>query len=160
MFKRISLAIVIVLVLSLVLAINIPMAAARDAGVPFKATYQGIPVGVFDPMCACLQQTFEFNGWATHLGEGHLSSTGVTSVIPPMPQEGEGTLLADNGDLLYWEFEGSAKVLRPGEVEFSGNYTITGGTGRFAGVTGTGTYWGTAIANTSGILYLDGKLFK
>lgn len=149
------------LILALVLAISIPMvAAAGDAVVPFKATYQGIPVGRYDPACNCLRQIYEFDGVATHLGEGHMSATGQTNIVPPMAQYGEGTLIADNGDLLYWEYEGSGQYLPTGVVEFGGTYSITGGTGRFVDVTGTGRYWGSAIPNVKGIIYLDGKLFK
>lgn len=149
------------LILMLVLAISIPMAVfAGDSVVPFKATYTGIPLGRYDPACFCLRQTFNFDGRATHLGEGHMSATGKTVAFPPMPQDGGGTLIADNGDLLYWDYEGAAQTLPTGVVEFSGNYSITGGTGRFVSVTGTGIYWGSAITNGRGIIYLDGKLFK
>lgn len=149
------------LILALVLAISIPMAVfADDPVVPFKATYKGIPVGRYDPACSCMHQTFEFDGQATHLGEGHMSATGKTDPLPPMPQDGGGTLIADNGDLLYWEYEGDCQRLPTGVIEFSGNYSITGGTGRFVGVTGTGRYWGSATPNVEGIIYLDGKLFK
>lgn len=147
--------------LALALAIGLPLAAfAGDSEVPFKATYQGIPVGIFDPACLCIHQTFEFDGKATHLGEGHMSAVGTTYTFPPVEQDGAGTLTAANGDLLYWEYVGNGKFLPTGDVEFSGTYLITGGTGRFVDVTGTGQYWGSATPNGAGIIHLYGMLFK
>ena len=154
------------LILALVLASSAPtVATAKGAVVPFKGSYNGIPVAVFDPMCMCMHQTFEFDGLATHLGESHFSATGTVYQGPPMEQYGGGTFIADNGDLLYWNFEGTGQFLPGGLVEFWGNYWITGGTGRFEGVTGEGTYWGMATAGPTspdpwGKIDFDGTLYK
>jgi hypothetical protein len=54
-------------------------------------------------------------------------------------------ITAANGDEIYWEFAGTAMPgPGPGDVVFSGNYTMDGGTGRFENVTGHGTYAGSA----------------
>lgn len=152
---------ILALILALVLAASVsPAALADDAVVPFKGTYSGIPVGVYDPTCLCLHQTFEFDGYATHLGESHFSSTGTTSIIPPMPQSGSGTFIAANGDELDWSFQGFGQFLPGGLVEFSGDFWFTGGTGRFEGVTGGGTYQGMAHPNTGGQISFDGMLHK
>jgi hypothetical protein len=152
---------VLALIFVLVLAITIPMAAAAgDSEVPFKATYQGVPVGIYDPECNCLHQTYEFDGVATHLGESHLSATGQTILVPPFPVSGSGTLIAGNGDLLYWKYEGFGVFLPSGDVTYSGSFSITGGTGRFVGVNGAGTYSGSATPGVWGIIKLDGKLIK
>ena len=153
------------LVLTLVLAASAPPLASADSPVvPFKGTYHGVPVAKFDPTCFCVRQTFEFDGQATHLGESHFSATGTVYQGPPMWQFGEGTFIADNGDKLYWKFDGTGEFLPGGLVDFWGDYWITGGTGRFVDVTGEGTYSGTATPapspNAWGIISFYGKLYK
>jgi hypothetical protein len=160
--KRIFL---LALILALVVAASAPpVAFADDAVVPFKGTYHGIPVGRFDPTCMCVRQTFEFDGNATHLGNSHFSATGTVYQGPPMLQFGGGTFISADGDLLYWSFEGTGNFLPDGLVEFWGEFWITGGTGRFEGVTGEGTYWGMATAapsaNPWGKITFDGTLYK
>lgn len=165
MKTKILLMLALVLVLALVLAASAPpMASADSPVVPFKGTYQGVPVARFDPTCFCVHQMFEFDGQATHLGESHFSATGTVYQGPPLVQFGGGTFIADNGDLLYWEFEGTGEFLPNGLVNFWGDYWITGGTGRFEDVTGVGTYSGTATPAPSpdpwGIISFYGKLYK
>jgi hypothetical protein len=60
-------------------------------------------------------------------------------------QTGERTLTAANGDELYLSVVGTSAPAGPGLVSFVGNFTIEGGTGRFANATGTAT--GEGIAN-------------
>lgn len=155
---------ILALILALVLAASVsPAALADDAVVPFKGTYSGIPVAVYDETCSCLHQTFEFDGLATHLGESHFSSTATTYIppkFPDMPVSGSGTFIAANGDELDWSFQGFGKFLPGGLVEFSGDFWFTGGTGRFEGVTGGGAYQGMALGNTWGQISFDGMLHK
>jgi len=59
------------------------------------------------------------------------------------------TLTAANGDKLM--LTGPHDVgcpIRPGVVHGTGDWTVTGGTGRFAGATGQGTFDGGANFNT------------
>ncbi len=132
------------LILALVLATGvINRASAGGAVVPFKAYYPVTAVAVFDPSCMCLQQTFTpgGNGMASHMGlslfYGHAQAWQDDLII----QKGTGTLVAANGDSIYVYYEGEAMVLPDGQhISSDGWFTVTGGTGRFAGVTGGGKY--------------------
>jgi hypothetical protein len=157
MSKRISVALAIVLVLTLASGAWMS-ASAEGPEVPFKAFYAGVPVGI--PCAPYICQTFEFDGQATHLGLSHMSATGKTYMLPPMNQFGDITFSAANGDTLSVHYTGSGQVVSPGVVNFNGEYHITGGSGRFEGATGSGVYWGTATANVRGEIYFDGLLYK
>ena len=154
--------IMLALIVTLVLAAGATgVASADEAGVPFKAFYAGVPVAEFTPgFPPYLDQTFEFDGQATHLGLSHMSATGKTSMFPPMNQFGDITFIAANGDTLTVHYTGNGQVVAPGVVTFGGEYQITGGSGRFEGATGSGVYWGTATANVWGEIYFDGLLYK
>ena len=143
------------------------IARADEAVVPFKAYYTGSPVGIFDPSCnlpyGCIHQTFEFDGNATHLGLSHFSGIGNTYPFPlPLTQNGDMVFTAADGDQLFGYYIGGGTFTSPTSVEFGGDFWITGGTGRFEGVTGDGVYWGTASTATPtwGKLYFDGLLYK
>jgi hypothetical protein len=60
-------------------------------------------------------------------------------------QSGWRTLTAANGDELYFTHAGKSTPAGPGLVAFVAQMTIVGGTGRFAGATGSGQ--GTGLAN-------------
>ena len=157
---------VLALTLALVLAASAAtLAFADEAVVPFKAYYAGVPVGVFDPGCGCIHQTFEFDGNATHLGLSHMSAQGnAYPYPPPIQQIGDMVLTAADGDELYVHYEGTAVYLSQTLVEFDGDFSFEGGTGRFLDVTGEGIYWGSASVAPSpdpwGKIYFDGTLYK
>jgi|MudIll2142460700_1097286.scaffolds.fasta_scaffold1273071_1 hypothetical protein len=143
-------------ILVILVAGSAPQAAtAGDAVVPFKASYIPEPkiVGMVN---GCLQQQLPAKGQATHLGESAFYSDAQACMNGV--QTGTMEFTAANGDKLFGYFEGTHAGY-PGTVEFVGTFWITGGSGRFEDVTGTGAYWG-----KSGVgiheLYFDGKLFK
>jgi hypothetical protein len=72
--------------------------------------------------------SFNFGGTATHLGL--YSSTGA---IDPSTFLIQGTMTAANGDTLDWAAQFAQGPL--GEIEAT--FTVTGGTGRFNGATGS-----------------------
>jgi hypothetical protein len=151
--------IMLALIVTLVLAAGASgVASADEAVVPFKAFYAGVPVGI--PCFPYICQTFEFDGQASHFGLSHMSATGKTYMLPPMNQFGDITFSAANGDTLSVHYTGSGQVVSPGVVTFSGEYQITGGSGRFLNNTGNGVYWGTATANVWGEIYFEGLLVK
>lgn len=131
------------------------LASAGDAVVPFKASYIPEPkiVGMVN---GCLVQKLPATGQATHLGESAFYSDALACMDGT--QTGTMEFTAANGDKLYGYFAGTHAGY-PGPVEFGGTFWITGGSGRFEGVTGTGSDWG-----KSGVglheLYFDGRLFK
>jgi len=106
-------------------------AAALGALVLLAATTAGAQTAVTRPwtMAAESQQVIRLSdgalsahawGQASHFGT--FTSEGTGRLGNPFSQ---GTMTAANGDLVY--FEGGV----------NGVYTVTGGTGRFAGATGT-----------------------
>src|SRR5438094_104139 len=76
-------------------------------------------------------------GTATHLGRFTLTFN-VVVTLPAGTAIGEFTFVAANGDTLLATFTGQATpTAEPGVVSIHEVATITGGTGRFAGATGS-----------------------
>jgi hypothetical protein len=78
-------------------------------------------------------------GNATHLGQFtyHLEAE---LYLPTLTASASATLIAANGDIIFGEGSGQGTpTATPGIVSIVETYTITGGTGRFAGATGSFT---------------------
>lgn len=107
--------------------------------VPFKGTLQGQDV---DSACSTSQQqagcvvvvTTTGTGIGTHLGQ--FSFTQVNAVNANGTDSGTAHLIAANGDSIYTTFVGSGKPIEPNLFSITEAFTITGGTGRFAGAQG------------------------
>ncbi len=155
--KTLSLLILAVAsVLVLAGGVSAATSATRDAVVPFRVSYQCLPEirGVEN---GCLVQVLPCAGQATHLGKSTWYSGDARSCFDGS-QYGTMLFTAANGDTLAGNFVGTHAGY-PGPVTFRGDFWITGGTGRFEGVTGTGSYGGTASGG-EGTLYFDGLLTK
>lgn len=132
-------------------------AGAAAVALPFEARFftsgQGLQT---DPACGApprLLNTQVGEGEATHLGRVTVRITfcmDVTDVLDDgMLTEGEslpydsglGTLVAANGDELHIEISGSVVPSDDPafDFEFHDPFSVTGGTGRFAGAAGEGT---------------------
>ena len=87
-----------------------------------------------------------------HLGFPH-PATGLA------PGNGSVTITANNGDTVSFDYQG---ILNSATGEGAGTLVITGGTGRFQGATGCGTFHAlidiSAPANQSMTVLLDGKI--
>ena len=95
---------------------------------------------------------FAIRGEATHLGKvtARLEHCGYPDFQNPrVGTDRDGTMLitAANGDELHGRYEGAAH----GGGHFSGAVEFIGGTGRFAGATGHGTFTGAADRTTGTI---------
>ena len=154
--------ILLVLAIALVLVVAssaLTVAAAAGAVVPFKAHYQTYPEPVGSPTNGILTLAIPGEGQATHLGRSTwYADMQVDLSQVPNVQTGTMVFTAANGDQLFGTFAGNSTP-PTGPVEFWGDFEITEGTGRFEGVTCTGTYSGTA-ESAEGMLYFDGKLTK
>jgi hypothetical protein len=73
-------------------------------------------------------------GTATQLG---LFSLEIPHVVTPPNGHGFYDFVAANGDTLTAEFNGVSALVAPGLLYIVETATITGGTGRFAGATGS-----------------------
>jgi hypothetical protein len=154
------------LILGLILVIagslSVRPAAASGAEVPFKATIHTAPVVSVVSNCGKgipgLFLQIPGEGYATHLGETTWY-TGDMWACFDGTQGGTMEFTAANGDQLFGAFEGTWTGIPPNPVTFLGTFWLTGGTGRFEGVTGNGTYSGTSEGG-EGMLYFDGMLTK
>ena len=102
--------------------------------VPFKGTLEGtVVVTPVNP--PFFNVVITASGEATHLGRFSLT---VPHLVNFATAEGEGdfTFTAANGDMLTAHFTGTADTSTP-VFTIEEHATITGGTGRFAGATGS-----------------------
>lgn len=138
----------------------IGLAGPAPAGeqVPFKGTLEGT-VARSDPPPPIVVDV-SASGTATQLG--HFALEIPHLVIPPTAT-GFYHFVAANGDTLTAEFDGVSTPVAPGVLYIVETATITGGTGRFAGATGsfTGerlydTLAGTTIGSFEGIISSPG----
>ena len=122
--------------------------AAAGHQVPFRASYSG--TAAFTSATTAL---FTGTGIASHLGRStnvnHITVTGpATSCSGGFANINVETLTAANGDthVLTGDHD-EACPTGPNAVHGTGDWTVTGGTGRFAGATGQGTFVGGADFN-------------
>ena len=126
-----------------------PRAASADVQqVPFTATYSGAVTPPHGPPPVTLNGT----GTGTMLGNstnaGRIAVTGQASSCPStgFAVENDETLTAANGDQLTLTVHDESCPVspdRPGVYHGVGVFVITGGTGRFSGATGNGSFSGT-----------------
>ncbi|WP_435011404.1 hypothetical protein P12x_002713 [Tundrisphaera lichenicola] len=103
-------------------------------------------------------------GQTTHLGralqEGSLFLLGFPDANGEAPGIGSVTLTASNGDQLTFDYVGT---LNAGTGVGAGTFQFTHGTGRFAGATGSGTFYAVIdLSNLAGgqamTVVLDGTI--
>jgi hypothetical protein len=127
------------LALAFLAVINLGRPATSGEFVPFKGSLEGshthTPIPGFPPS-AFLDGSGTGNG--THLGQ-------FTYVFPhtvnflARTATGTYTFTAANGDTVSADFTGQSTLVSPGIVAVVEQATITGGTGRFAGASGSFT---------------------
>jgi hypothetical protein len=117
-----------------VLGLASPATAGKQ--VPFKGSLSGV-VTIAPLAPPFVEVEINARGDATHLGQ-------FTLAIPHVVNRANGTatgsfkFTAANGDTVFAEFSGQATpTATPGVLYIEETATITGGTGRFAGATGS-----------------------
>ena len=131
--KRFRFAAGLALAVVVVLGLGGPAAAAEQ--VPFGGKLEGDVT--LTPAPPLLLEDIEAMGIATQLGHFMLD---VRLVVDPATRTAVGVyeFTAANGDTLYAEFTGLATPTEiPGVLYIEETAVITGGTGRFAGATGS-----------------------
>jgi hypothetical protein len=125
-------------------------ALARDQ-VPFRAEYQNEIESVVNLPFASITSTG--NALATHLGR--VTARSVEETVNLLTGEGVAThrFTAANGDTILVEFVFIAIPTSATVFAITGTWQISGGTGRFDGTSGSGTYEGHAefIGPTSAV---------
>lgn len=141
------------------MACVLPSTQAKDHQVPFRATFstEGESVVMFPNV----HLTIFGQGVALHMGATTLLTTDQVLNLITLQATGTYTLTAANGDTVVLGVEVDY-VIFPEGVEFSGEYTVVGGTGRFAGATGGGTLNASATfggpVTATGSLILEGTI--
>jgi hypothetical protein len=129
--------------------------------VPFKGrfTATGTAADIPDDRCPALTIQIQGTGTATHLGS--LTTVQSHCVAPPSFDFTDGlfTLTAANGDQLSGTYEGEFLPLDPPLAAIDGEFTFTGGTGRFIGATGGGDASGVQnLATGDATVVLEGTI--
>ena len=150
------------LALVAVVALGLARPAAAGEPVPFKGSLEGdVTITPLTP--PFVHADVEATGNATHLGAFTLD---VPHKVNRADRTAVGTyeFTAANGDMLFADFTGKATPTAiPGVLYIEETATITGGTGRFAGATGSfvcerlyDTIAGTTIGSFEGTISDDG----
>ncbi len=134
--KRLFLALVATTALLASVAVS-----ATAAETPFKGSVNAVETGTTVGPTRFLVR--DGGGTATHLGK-YTEHITMQINLPTRHSMGAATFTAANGDTLTATVEGQATPASPGVLSIVEVYTITGGTGRFAGATGTFTLESTA----------------
>jgi hypothetical protein len=127
------------LLVGLVVAVAVSLASvavAVAAETPFKGTLNAVETSHLVFPIASVDR--EGTGTATYLGKYTEHVTLQVNVLT-MSSTGAATFTAANGDTLTASVTGQSTPTSPGVLSIVEVYTITGGTGRFAGATGTFT---------------------
>ena len=112
-------------------------ALAGKKELPFKGTMQSVETYVANP--PIMSVTANGSGNATHLGQYAISYE-VEVNLETLAGVGSAQLVAANGDILYANMSGQATPTGTTDVfNVVEEFTITGGTGRFANASGSFT---------------------
>jgi hypothetical protein len=122
--------------LAVVVALGIAGAVAAGEQVPFKGSLSGNVTHT--PVDARTDSVLiDASGTATHLGQFEVLVPHLVD-LPTRTGAGYYEFTAANGDTVYAEFTGLASLTAtPGVIYIEETATIVGGTGRFAGATGS-----------------------
>lgn len=132
------------------IALLAPAVHAERPAVPFKASLNTEETLGFNPVAcptAFLQGTTVGTGNASHMGSVTLRSTDCVVQVDGQITFTDGRLVltAANGDQLSASYSGMLlPSAEPPVYSLSGSYTVTGGTGRFKGATGSGSLQGSS----------------
>ena len=151
------------LALAVLVVLGLAASAAAGEPVPFKGSLEGdVTVTPLTPPFVAVD--VEATGEATHLGNFTLD---IPHVVNRATRTAVGSyeFTAANGDTLTADFTGKATPTAiPGVLYIEETATITGGTGRFAGATGSFTaerlydaVTGTTIGSFEGTISAPGN---
>ena len=119
----------------LVFALGVSQASAAEF-VPFHGYWIGDTVSATPISPTVVLVVSSGSGNANQLGRFEMTSPHVT-YLETLTVEGEQIFTAANGDTLIAEFTGQLVPNADGSLEGTLEATITGGTGRFEGATGS-----------------------
>jgi hypothetical protein len=120
--------------LLLSITVTVPVLGARS--VPFKGTWTGVTVSADPTNFPVVAVVSDGEGQLTHLGRYFMTSPHTSNVFTGETL-GDQIFTAANGDQLTAYCEGFPAFQPDGTVSGALDCEITGGTGRFAGATGS-----------------------
>ena len=128
--------------------------------VPFHVKVQNTIEIVGPPPPPILNAIFPGTGKSSPFGAfENVATSQIDVTVYPLIQVTQYVFTFRNGDELYMNSVGIATEDPPGSTQFSGDFTITGGTGHFSNATGGGTYAGTAdLIAATGQYEMDGVI--
>jgi hypothetical protein len=136
-----------------VFAISFASAAAADTQErPFHAEVVGFPNITPTPVPCIFENHPTAEGTATHLGTASFSAEEVINACDPQrpPQiTSSFVIVGANGDEIHGSIDVELFTNPDGSAAAVGPYTLTGGTGRFEGASGGGTWTVTFASFTS-----------
>ena len=124
---------------AMLLTAALAISAAAQKQVPFKGSLQGqeIDTPQGGPPPTTLSVKGSATGIASHVGQFSFTYQ-LTVTLSSGTATGSANLIAANGDIVYTTIVGSSELTAtPGVSSITEINTITGGTGRFAGVQGS-----------------------
>jgi len=143
--------------MALVVGLILAMSVYGAALVPFNASIDTVvtQTGTCGMTCASLSIT----GVGTGTLLCRVEIEGPSQInFATLLQSGTSTLTAADGSSFDISFAGGfIPGATPGDVTFSGTWTVVSGTKRFRNTTGNGTYEGSAVV-PAGVLHLSGTL--
>ena len=132
----------------------LPLANASQPR-PWKESYQATGTIAPDARCPAplLRESDAGGGTATHIGRYTITNSHCVDPSSGALTGGSFVKTAANGDQIFGTYVGTATVIQApapvGIFRVSGTVTFTGGTGRFAGASGTTNMAGTEQADFS-----------
>lgn len=127
--------------------------AVSSQSTAFRGHFTVVETTTPDALCGGFRIKHTGEGTATRLGNAMWSATECVDLLAnpgrSHVRDGRAVLTSAKGELhLSYEADGALPDLA-GDVHVTGPYVITGGTGRFAGASGSGTLTGDANVYTS-----------
>jgi hypothetical protein len=123
-----------------------PVALRADHLVPFKASFTTVVESAL--AYPILHVSWLGQGHATHLGAATAISTDQMVDVTSGAASATWTMTGADGASMAIKATFQATFVSQTQVTFEGSYTVTGGTGRFAGASGGGTFKGSATLQT------------
>ncbi len=128
--------------------------------VPFKAAIHTEAIATGPCGSACLSLNITGTGHGSHFGRMAIAGPSQIDFLTGN-QTGTSTLFAADGSTILISFAGTFVPTGPDPDDpatFQGMWIVESGTGRFQGQSGDGTYEGSAVLGSVGVLYLNGRL--